>query len=553
MLNGTVLHILLIAAAACCLYAPSLPSAFVLDDMPVIADNSSLDAPSAYLPVIGEYSGKPRSFGYFTFSLNYRLHGLDVEGYRATNIAIHIGAALLVYVLVRISASAAGLRSPEERQGFDRAGFIAGMLFAVHPVQTQAVTYLSQRFASLATLLCLLSVVAYGHWRSQQTRGNENGFQRHGWYALSLISAFLAMKTKEIAFTLPLMIVLAEAIFFRGSRPPRVISLIPYILLMLVIPLSLMPGQGSGASAQALLPAETVRISRHDYLMTQARVLATYGRLLLLPVNQNLDYDFPVLGSLTIVSLSTVIAKLLLLGSGIYAVARPATGAAGPRFWPRLFGFGVFWFFLSLAVESSIFPIRDVIFEHRLYLPSAGFCLIVIAAIGQVETKSPHMKPLTSAAVSILLVLLSVLTVSRNLTWRNNETLWSDVVSKSPAKARPRNNLGLIYAETGRHEKALEEFRFAALQDPGLAEAQVNLGNELYSAGRLDEAAAAYERAARLAPGFAKVRYNLGNLYMRMGRRDDAVAAYKKALELKPDYEKAKKALEELSGENPER
>lgn len=546
MLAAPALHLLLIAAAACCLYAPSLPGAFVLDDIPVIAENTNLDDPLAYIPVLGRLSGQTRSFGFFTFSLNHRLHGLSAEGYRAANIAIHIASALLVYFLVQNTVRSTGLR--EQKDTASRAGLIAGMLFAVHPVQTQAVTYLSQRFASLATLLCLLSVVSYGLWRSKNPLPDKGiGLKGIGWYALALISAFLAMKTKEISFTLPLMIVLYETIFFKGNRTARIVSLLPFLLLMLVIPLSLLSGQAAGTSTQNLLPAETIQISRHDYLVTQARVLATYGRLLLFPVNQNLDYDYPVLASLTIVSAGAILAKLLLFGAGILFVLRPFPETSKSP-WPRVFGFGVFWFFLSLVVESSVIPIRDVIFEHRLYLPSVGFCLVVVAAVEQLGLRSPQLRQRLVAALSVMLVLLAALTIARNFIWRNSEALWSDVISKSPAKARPHNNLGLIYAESGRNEQALSEFRFAVERDPGFAEAHVNLGNELYTAGRLDEAAAAYEKAAELAPGFAKVHYNLGNLYLRIGRRGDAITAYEKALSLKPDYEKARKALEEARG-----
>jgi hypothetical protein len=259
-----VIHVLIIVVIGFIAYSNSFHVPFQLDDRPniteniLIKDTDYLFAPSGYCsnlfpPADRQFMChffKTRYIGYLTFAMNYYLNGTHVTGYHIVNFAIHTINALLVYLLVILTfrtpfLSASGLK--------DRAaliGLFSGLLFIAHPVQTQAVTYIVQRFASLETMFYLLSLVLYikARLRTSEKVGAEAGIQTGGrarrysfnpavvFYILSLISAVLAMKTKEISFTLPVIMVIYEFFFFTGNRGKRILHLIPFLLTMLIIP-----------------------------------------------------------------------------------------------------------------------------------------------------------------------------------------------------------------------------------------------------------------------------------------------------------------------------
>ncbi|MDP2167140.1 MAG: hypothetical protein Q8J64_02275, partial [Thermodesulfovibrionales bacterium] len=321
---------------------------------------------------------KGRYVGYLTFALNFKIHGLDVRGYHVVNILIHIINSLLVYFLVLLTFRTPYLNNPLflnnppspplAKGGLSEGNLIAlfsALLFVSHPIQTEAVTYIFQRLASLCAFFYLLSLLLY--IKSRLTEKNT----RYAFYALSLLSAVLAMKTKENAFTLPLVITLYEFFFFKGSIKSRALRLVPILLTMLIIPLSLIgidKPVGEIISGIGTATEGYQGISRWDYFLTQFRVIVTYIRLLFLPINQNIDYDYPVFHSFF--DLGVLLSFFFLLsvfGSAVYLFYHSKNN---PSF--RLISFGVFWFFITLSVESSIIPIPMVINEYRLYLPSFG-------------------------------------------------------------------------------------------------------------------------------------------------------------------------------------
>jgi hypothetical protein len=265
----------------------------------------------------------------------------------------------------------------------------AALLFAVHPIQTQAVTYIVQRFASLAALFYLFALVTYIKFRliSLQTpilEGQHHrpgiSVKRYALYAVSLISVILAMKTKEFAFTLPVVMAICEFMFFKETLKRRMLYLAPIILTMVIIPPSLSDTSGSLSEiggideAAAEISGARDKISRWDYLNTQFRVIVTYIRLLFLPISQNLDYDYPIYRSFfSPAVILSFMFLLLLFGIGIYLfyISRITHCAL------RITAFGIFWFFVTLSVESSVIPIDAL--EHRVYLPSVDSLLLTSA------------------------------------------------------------------------------------------------------------------------------------------------------------------------------
>jgi hypothetical protein len=355
-------------------YSNTLHASWHFDDTVAIIENWSLrDLRGCFLGIFGGN----RSVGFFTFALNYHFGKLEVLGYHLVNIAIHIFNALLVYTLVTLLLKTPAMSKSRLDSHVRFLALASGLIFVAHPIQTQAVTYIVQRFASLATLFYLLSVVLFVKARLSIARGNSFFSPLHLLcYSLSLFSAFCAMHTKEISFTLPVVIGLCE-LFFMGPSPQswvkRILYLLPFILTLLIIPANLgLFGKvqtkplGDIIGEMREQVQETTLVSRTDYLLTQFNVIVTYIRLLFLPLNQNLDYDYPI--AKTLFQFPTLVSFLFLFLLFLLALYLFLKNY-------RLISFAIFWFFITLSVESSIIPIRDVIFEHRVYLPSVGFVM----------------------------------------------------------------------------------------------------------------------------------------------------------------------------------
>jgi Tfp pilus assembly protein PilF len=573
-LTRTWTVLLLLSLLSIFIYSNTFSASFHFDDIGNIVKNPRIKNVSNLL----DFS-ESRYVGFLSFALNYDFGQLDVFGYHLVNVLIHITNGFLVYALILILFKTPRMQSssfsPDRSFGIALA---TALLFVAHPIQTQAVTYITQRFTSLATLFYLLGVVLYLKWRLTPSETRD----RPLWYTGALFSTVLAMKTKEITFTLPFMLLLVEALFFGSFTRKRWMALIPFLLALPIIPLSHLPGAMS--EGEDVLARETTAISRVDYLFTQFRVVMTYLRLLVLPVDQNLDYDYSISHSL--LEPQVLFSFLFLsafLGLALYLLFlwprafrhSPFTMSAS-----RLTAFGILWFFLTLSIESSIIPIRDVIFEHRLYLPSVGFWLAgSVAVLGLLDRWR-----MNAIAIGVVVAILSVATYERNLIWNNDLTLWGDVIQKSPNKARGHvmvgdayqnlgrideaiqeykttltlkpnsaevhsnqvidytavhNNLGTVYQKLGRQEEAIQEYKTALTLKPNSAEIHYNLGAVYRKTGRIEEAIQEYETAITLNPDYAEAHNNLGNGYESLGRADKAIQEFKTALTLKPNYARA--------------
>ncbi|KKL25785.1 hypothetical protein LCGC14_2401830, partial [marine sediment metagenome] len=314
--------ILLLAALV---FLNTLAAPFQWDGIEFIADNPIIHDLDNFLhpSKAAEYrwygAFKNRYTGYLSFALNYSLHGSSPLGYHVFNITVHVMNSLLVFFMALLLFRSPALKDTPLAERSSAIAMWAALIFAAHPVQTEAVTYIFQRHASLVALFYLGSIVAYLMWR-------VGG--RVWWYALALISAVVSMKTKENAFTLPLMILLIEYLFFSASSvseragspdapvdvPPEALKeksllwLVPILLTMLVVPLSLVgldrpPGEVMAGLGQRAGGYASLEGGGREYLITQVRVVATYLRLFILPLNQNLDYDYPSSGEAGVSSL----------------------------------------------------------------------------------------------------------------------------------------------------------------------------------------------------------------------------------------------------------
>ncbi len=587
--NKNYVHILVVAVLGLLIYSNTFSAPFVFDDARYIVDNPAIQDlqyfrnPSSVqsldlLPEL-QHAFRTRILGHLTFALNYKVNHLDVTGYHVVNFVIHVLNGLLVYWLVLLTFATpfftkrgAGEGEPGIVKYRDLIAFLSALFFISHPIQTQAITYITQRFASLATLFYVLSVVAYARSRLSVTAG-----MKYASYAVALGSAVLAMLTKEICFTLPAILVLYELMFFNGRLQRRVASLVPFVMTMAIIPFSLLAAGDRGPDIQGFSEsmeklAISHDVSRWEYLITQFRVIVTYLKLLVFPVDQNLYYDYPV--SRSILEPTVLLSLLLLLViafSAVYLFFRSLDPEDRHRHSFRLFAFGIFWFFVTLSMESSIIPIKDVIFEHRVYLPSVGiFIAFVVAIFGGLDRFGLAGDGRRGVAAAILFVAVLALAGTayvRNGVWGSEIRLWEDVVSKSPAM--PYNHmelsfayeraerlddaireyttaitldeeyvnhytLGTLYLRADRFEEAILEFSIMIERYPDHTSAYNNLGLAYEKLGRIEDAKKQYVAAGRV--GSANAHFNLGKLYEAEGNVDGAVAEYLAAIQINLEH-----------------
>lgn len=428
---------LLLLGTVAAAYLNSFAGVFQFDDYNVIVDNPAVHAWSAFL------EGLPRGIRpvlKLSYTLNWTC-GLGVFGFHLVNVALHAGNALFLYCLGR-RLDGSGARFP---------ALCAALLFALHPVQTEAVTYISGRSVSLMSLLYLGSVTTYMQGREEGSR-----LLLHG---LSPVLFLLAALAKETAFTLPFALALCETA--RGvrhgwRRAARAQAVHWALLAAFSVFVLAHPGYGP------LLEYSFDIRSAPANLLVQMRGIAWLVSGLLLLRSPNIDPDLPAGVDWT---LSGALAVFLLAVALIAGLGGLWKGWAG--------GFGVLWFLLHLVPTNSFIPRLDVANDRQLYLASWGLFLALSRGATALGRWWGERRVL--AAVAILSVLLGALTVLRNVSYQSEIALWEDTAQRSPRKARVRNNLGYAYEQAGRLAEAESEYRRALSIDPGHSRARANL------------------------------------------------------------------------------
>ncbi|HJV66859.1 MAG TPA: tetratricopeptide repeat protein [Geomonas sp.] len=548
LLNRSKFHVALIIASVVIVYANTLHSPFYFDDFvnlidtPLIKDLSRFFTDTASM----QKDFGRRWFGYLSFALNYRLQGSQVTGYHLVNTAVHLCASLLVYWLARLTFITPFAMARDEDSRQRGAGFIplfAALLFAVHPIQTQAVTYIVQRFASLAAMLYLLSLAGYVKSRLAWLQGGKVRAASVLWALVAVLAGILSLLTKESAFTLPLVIFLYEVLFLGGSARKKVVagSLLFAVLGLAGIALESVRFGGLGKFLAFLDQATRLQtdLPRLDYLATQCRVIVTYLRLIVLPYGQQVDYDYPIYH--TFLDAGVIACALLLcaiLAAGIYCLFRSAGREERMAVPLRVASFGIFWFFIALSIESSIIPIVDVIFEHRMYLPCAGLFTAIASVVylaGAARSKEagwPERR--VGAAACAALLILGVVTVARNHVWQNEIAFWEDNCQKSPAKGRVFQHLGTAAERHGDLDYAEEAYGKAIDLAPADPYSHLDFGRLLLLRGKLDLAMKQFQAVVELDPSMSEVYNNIGKIYELQGDQGKAIEQYRLAVKGKP-------------------
>ena len=521
--RGTLLAAAVLSAAALAAYSDSFGVPLMLDDAAAIdANPSARHLALALSPPPGTpVSGRPLLN--LTFALNYALGGADVRGYHAVNLLVHVSAALVLFGIVGRTLARPAL---EARFGRDARllALLAAALWAVHPLQTEAVTYISQRAESLMGLLYLLTlylfVVGAGSARAAP------------WLAGSVFACLMGALAKEVIATAPLVVLLYDRAFCAGSfRQALRLRWRYYAALGATWPLLAWLETGLGRRGVGF----GYGVGPWEYALTSCRSVATYLKLAVWPHPLVFDYGMDTVRRPADVWPQALLVAALVAAAAIALRRRPAAG------------FALAWFLLILAPTSSLVPVAaQPTAEHRAYLPLAAVaCAAVLALYGAVGRRC-------LAPLALVALLLGGLTFARNRDYRSESSIWTDTIGKRPGNARAHCAYGFVLSQLpGSLPEAIAQYEAALGIDPGYAEARGKLGIALArTPGRLQEAIDQFREAIRLNPDYYRAHDSLGTALAGIpGREAEAVAEYRAALGIAPGYAQAHNDLGQvLSG-----
>lgn len=436
---------------------------FQFDDFSTILENPHLNG---WRTFVGHLDHMVRPVLYGTFLLDRSLYGNSAGGYHLLNLLLHLGSGLLVYRILTHAAT-------EET----RLPFWTALLFLIHTIQTETVTYISGRASGLMAFFYLLALFLY----IKKTECFRESHVSRLYFFGAIASFLLSLSSKETAVTFPLALLLWDVLI----RQLRGISLrtaiirhhLPFWLILLLVAVWV----GSHSRYSALAQFSFSIRPLWENLLSGIHSVSYALMLFFCPWKQNFDHDLPVVHSL----FERPLFLDLMVLSGLAFAALLAA-----RRLPLL-TFGVGWFFLQL-LPTSLIPRIDLLSERNLYLASIGLLLVVVILGSRLTQwlaralRKPRIVKITAGSLALVLVLgLCLFTYQRNVLYRNAVLLWSDTVEKSPHKARPHNNLGHAYALRDDWDRAIEEFRIAARLNPDYALAQQNLRDAyLHRVGR---------------------------------------------------------------------
>ncbi len=559
---GTRTLWLIVLSAGVLVYLNSFSGVFLFDDARNIVNRLHI---RQLWPLPGALLGDQRPIVAISLAVNYAIGELEVWGYHFFNLAIHLLASLALFGVVRRTllrpqfqgscgsggrgwprSSDLGTRLPHsnrsptsEEMGHPSCGsswdpcapWLAAsvaLIWVVHPLQTQSVTYLIQRAESMMGLFYLLTLYCL-------IRGADSA--RPGlWYAASIAACALGMGSKPVMVTAPVVMWLFDWVFLARSwretlRRRWVLYLGLAATWFVLIACGVMRGVLNPDAHRATVGFGIRDITPMEYVLTQPGVILHYLKLALWPHPLCLDYCWPVAEGVQAVILPGTVVLILLLGTLWAFRRRPWLGFLGA------------WFFLILSPTSSFVPVKDPAFEHRMYLPLAAVVVLVVVGGWRILAGAFDALTLSRAVRRVLggglllgvVVYLGFGTVARNRDYHSRVAMWSNVVGQRPLNARAHLDFGLALFDEGRIDEAVAQYSKALEIDSESAKAHTNLGNALVRQRKLDEALAHHREAARIAPNFTEARNNLGACLLERGELDEAVTHLAAALRLSPD------------------
>ena len=507
----------LITLLSCAVYLNSLAGEFVWDDVAQVRENPFItdlgNLPHFFSVNLGKYTAFPGFSPYYrplflvSYALDYRIWGLNPFGYHLTNIFLHSLCSLLVYAItVRILEDAT-------------AAFMAGAIFAVHPIHAEAVAWIAGRADLLAAFFAFASFYFYVTFSDS---GNK-------WrLAFSLLACALSFLSKEAAISLPLLIV-AYAFVGREHRQKTEPAILWPVLFIVIAGLYfVLRTLVMGAVVLGHPDAPAINIGR---VYPTIKALVEYLRLFLLPVGLKVLYFVPIRASISIPEI-VLSASVVCLLSMALLIAYSRDG--------KLF-FGLLWFFISIAPVLGAAGLV-LMADRYLYIPSLGLCLasgVLLSRLSKLAIATRYNRTI----IITLLVLFFSTTARRNTVWKNEFVYFKQAVEDAPTFAMSRNNLGKWYLDNKMHQQAVALFKKAVELDPSYSFALVNLGNAYLQINQYEDAIAAFRKSISTSPRFAEAYYNLGNAYRETARIEEAVKQWEITLALKPEHSEANNNL----------
>ena len=532
-MKGQKFFPLVVVAAGLLAYHNSFTGSYFHDDFGSIPENPTIrHLWPIWQPLSPPHRGgltvESRPLINLSLAINYALGGYNVRGYHALNLMVHILAGLTLLGIVRRT-----LLQPALRERFGAAAnelaLAVAVLWTVHPLQTESVTYIVQRAESIMGLFYLLTLYCF-------IRGAESQ-QPRLWYVLSTAACALGMASKEVMISAPLMVLLYDRLFLSGSfrvawRQRRSLYLglsATWILLGLLL--------ATGQVPTTFTNARRIDLRCWEYLATEPGVILYYLRLSTWPHPLSFDsYGWPIAKTWARILPPAVVVLILLAATAWAWRRRSAWGFVGA------------WFFLILAPSSSFIPLITPIYEHRMYLSLAAVVSLVVMGLYSLMGRR------SLAVFTVAALGLGFLTWQRNQVYRKDPhysigialakagqsqeaiPYFEQALRATAHDPEAHYNLGLALRGAGRVREAVDQLEQALQITPGFAEGQYNLGLTLMGLDRVAEAVEHLETVVGLKPDFAEAWYSLGAALVRLGRVEEAIASWEQALRIRPDY-----------------
>ncbi len=533
--------LIVLISVNCIIYANSIGSPFILDDDIFILNDRAIRLTELTVGglVQAAVNGNPprRLLPNLSFAINYYFGRYDVTGYHLVNIFIHLITGIILFFFFQTTLALIPNRC--SRAGFNRQiAFWAALLWLVHPVGTQSVTYICQRMTSIAALFYMLCLLMYAKARILQRSISMAGLVSDPhtgpppstgkgtnlfvllWFAGAILSGLAAVASKENAGMLPVFILLYEWFFFQDLKIKWSLKKIFWMLAAaMIFGMIVVEYLGLNPVARILSGYAHRDFTLGQRVMTEWRVVVYYISLFFYPISQrlSLEHDYPLSHSV-ITPWTTGFCLIAILSLLIFIIY------AAPKH--RLAAFCTAWFLGNLVIESSVIGI-EIIFEHRTYLPFIMPCLM--AALGIYKSiKSPKA---AAGFLGFIILLLAVSTYHRNMTWKDPIALLQDCVIKAPQEIRPRLNLATELQLKGESETARRHLETILSQDPYCLNAYTNLANIWASQNHLEKAVEIYlaalgippQRATAKTGEFATPYFNLGSIFLHRRMIEEAV------------------------------
>lgn len=481
------LTLLIIVIAGFFIYANSLPNKLFWDDDDMITNNIYIKDWS-YLPNYfsenliagsGQISNYWRPLLLVSFAFDYHLFGLNPAGYHLINLFWHVLSAWLIYLLFYQLSKKQWL------------SFLPAFLFLVHPLQTEAVTYVSGRADPMSAALVLLSLLCYTLYRKQDKKIFIGG---------SLLFFLASLFVKEQSIMLPALVFIIEFFFFFDKKKWResLKIFLPFVFIAVVFFLVRVFFLNFNDLLSGVDYASSYDTSLKTRLLTFTYVFIKYLQLLFAPFNLHMAYE---VNPVTSFFSWSVAGFILAISSLAYLIK---------KYWQRdkLLVFSLAWFLILLIPRTNIISINRPLYEHWLYLPMAGFWLAIILLVQKIKIN----KKISLAILILFIGFLSFLTISRNLDWRDPITFYEKNLRYTPNSYIQHNNLGMAYADAGRTQEAIKEYQTAIALADIYPQVHYNLGNSLVAANKLSEAELEYYKAIEISPTFQFPYTNLLNI-----------------------------------------